>query len=291
MLVVIGIIVLAMTLAIPAIKSLTGSRSQEAAQNTLSAFINSVRTEAMGLQHVEGVMFFLDTTTDKVNCAAVMQAPGTIVGPGGLIYLDIVPDRDTFELPAGIRLWTMRDTPPPPPVGLTYNDPIKGAHFLGYSPNFTNPSNPTNNGYTYGTLTSSADYPALTNIPGGVILFDGFGRLLTTRYGLHLTNGTTILSGLGQLIYSGVPSARWSSLNLSDWPPATGPQVNAYLSSQIGLVLFDKDTFLNQASGSTQFQDNNDISGTIETAMEQWLDINTTPIFINRYDGSLMRAE
>src|SRR5579863_1809032 len=50
MLVVIGIMILAMTLAIPAIRSLTGDRSQAAAENTLSAFINSVRTEAMGLQ-------------------------------------------------------------------------------------------------------------------------------------------------------------------------------------------------------------------------------------------------
>src|SRR5579871_6175600 len=124
MMVVITVIVLAMTLAVPAIRSLTGSRSQEAAQNVLTTALGAARAEAMALQRVEGIMFFLDTSSDRIMCVEVMETPGQandnagnlpVPGP---VYLDMVPERDPLYLPTGIWLFTMKDRAPTTPTNL-----------------------------------------------------------------------------------------------------------------------------------------------------------------------------
>src|SRR5947209_4140701 len=75
MLVVISVIVLSMTLAVPAIRALTGSRSLDAAQNTMSSVMGFARSEAIALQRLEGIMFVYDSTTERIKCVAVMETP------------------------------------------------------------------------------------------------------------------------------------------------------------------------------------------------------------------------
>jgi prepilin-type N-terminal cleavage/methylation domain-containing protein len=280
MLVVVAIIVLGMTLAIPAIRSLTGSRSVEAAENSLSSFINFTRTEAIGLQQTEGVIFLLDTTTDRVKCAVVVatgvQSANDVPN---VTYLDLAPDHDPYFLPTGIRVWTMKDQPPPGPL---YADPFPGSHYLGFNPN---PNlGPTGYGYLL-----PAGAPQMASIPGGVILFDKTGRLISTRYGLRLNPS----SQLGQMIYPSINQSASSGINPADWPNQGTATSNLYLSSQIGLVLFDREAFVNQtgATSNQQFTDANDTGGNLQTDMENWLNTNTTAVFVNRYDGNLMRAE
>ena len=129
MIVVITIIVIAMTLAVPAIRSLTGSRSQEAAQNVLTTALGSVRAEAMALQRVEGIMFFLDTSSDRIQCVAVMETPNQPATDHlGVTYLDLVPDKDPISLPNGIWCWTMKDQAP---TGI--NGILPKYRYLGYN--------------------------------------------------------------------------------------------------------------------------------------------------------------
>ena len=68
LLIVIGLIVLVISLAVPAFKAMTGGRSIDAAQNQLSAVLGARRAEAIGLQKVRGVFFYLDPATERVTC-------------------------------------------------------------------------------------------------------------------------------------------------------------------------------------------------------------------------------
>ena len=52
---------------------------------------------------------------------------------------------------------------------------------------------------------------------------------------------------------------------------------NATVQSQFGLVLYDTEALANQ--------------GVTGTAEETWLDTNATPVLVNRYNGTLLRAE
>lgn len=272
MLIVISVIVLSMTLAVPAIRALTGSRSQDAAQNTLSSGMGFVRSEAVALQRVEGIMFFYDTLTDRIKCVAVMETPyQPNIDVAGVTYLDVVPDRDPLYLPTGVSLWTIRDGTP---FGAT--DPFNGARYLGY------------NAYFGAATNDPAALSAVSNFPGGVILFDSNGRLTVRRYGFRsaLTPGQAPPTPMGQMMYSGLPGADTQALQ--NWPSAAAPQY--YIASQIGFCLFDRESFATQVSSATTSPPyTNDPAAKV--TVDNWLDANTTPIFVNRYDGTLMRAE
>ena len=78
------------------------------------------------------------------------------------------------------------------------------------------------------------------------------------------------------------------------------PQMNSQpLSSQFGFVLFDREAF--KAQSFTDGDDTMDpavagygsvgASPPSEADEEAWLDKNSAPILINRYNGTLIRAE
>jgi type II secretory pathway pseudopilin PulG len=284
MMIVMGIIILAISLAIPAIRILTGSRSEQAAQNTVAAYVASARADAVGLQDVEGVLFYLDPATDRVTCVEVAQSIVPVSATpdvAGVVYLDLVAgahpgqSRDALPLPPGIRLMTIKDSIP---SNSTYTEPFAlnsiAPRYLGYN------------------IYPPAATP-MTRL-GGVILFDGNGRLYTGRYGFRFVNAGTA-TPLGALVFgTTVPTSNWPS-------SATTTQA---LFGQVAFAMFDRETFLNQHDASSPpnpFLDNNqDKSGTNNVnpadgpnAQQQdwWLDTNTTPILVNRHNGTLIRAE
>lgn len=291
MLVVMGIIVLALTLAIPTIRYLTGSKSEQTAQNTIAAMLERTRSDAIGLQQPEGVLFVLDQTTNRVTLLEVTQTANSY-DPPGVAYLDLVPDRDTLVLPPGIGAWTIKDTYVP----SGDNDPFGGAspntsgyRYLGYNADTTN----TNN-YTGLTVTDKA-------MIGGVILFDGQGNLLVTPYGFRFVN-TTVTPPQPTALAQALITFATTPTNPNPpgvanpppqlWPPSAGigTPPTLYLRSQLGFVLFDKESFENQQRliNSTNVEGNYS-SG--EPTLDPWLDTNTTPLLVNRYDGTLTRAE
>src|SRR4051794_31459798 len=73
-LIVIGLIVLMLGLAVPAFNLIRGSHSIEGAENQISAMISRARADALGLQTTCGVMFYIDTATNRVNVAEVVAA-------------------------------------------------------------------------------------------------------------------------------------------------------------------------------------------------------------------------
>jgi prepilin-type N-terminal cleavage/methylation domain-containing protein len=101
MLVVAGIIVLIVTLAVPALNSIMGNRSIDSAQNQLAAIIGRARQEAIGLQDYRGVILFQDSNTGRA-CAAEVYFPK----PGDNT-LDLAPAQDELLLPTGISFRTV----------------------------------------------------------------------------------------------------------------------------------------------------------------------------------------
>src|SRR5436305_737622 len=63
-LIVLGIIVLMLAIAVPALNIIRGNRSVDSAVNQVSALLGRARSEAIGLQITTGVMFFRDPRTD-----------------------------------------------------------------------------------------------------------------------------------------------------------------------------------------------------------------------------------
>lgn len=296
MLVVMGIIILAITMAIPTIRYLTGAKSEQSAENAVAAMLAAARADAIGSQQPEGVLFLIDEANDRVVMREVMQTiqPGD---PAGVTYLDLVPDRDSVPLPTGIRALTIKDNINPPPAlvttsGTTINtvDPFYGYRYLGFNNN-TNPS--------IGTYTGSV--PTDISLIGGVILFDGYGNLSTAQYGFRFSIGG-VMTALGNAIVT--PATGGTNAPPSGMPvlwPASGANPQPYLRAQLGLVLVDKETFQNQerllSPPPSTFDGNPETtmsSGTTdprEPVLDTWLDTNTTPILIDRYNGTLIRAE
>jgi hypothetical protein len=272
MLIVMAIIVLAITLAVPAIRLLTGSRSEQAAQNDIAAFVASARANAIGLQEPRGVLFYIDKTTDRVTLAQVMQSSFQAGPPSdptagvtaGIVYLDLAPNVDPLPLPPGVRVWTLMDQFAP---STAVSNPFPNYRYLGFDD------------VTY----TPAPAPMMDKAKfGGVILFDAQGRLLVTQYGFRFTdhiNGTATASALQGLAFIN------TSTTATNWGAAAASQ---YLRSQIGFVMFDRETFNQVQAGQTNLDGNNSAT---EPVVDPWIDTNATPILINRSNGTLTRAE
>jgi prepilin-type N-terminal cleavage/methylation domain-containing protein len=272
MLVVMGVIVIAIAMAVPAIRYMTGSKSEEAAQNAVAAMLARARSDAIALQQIQGVLFTIDAATDRVTMYQVVQSPLQPTDPTGIALLDLTPDRDPLQLPPGVRAWTILDpyyVPPHIPAFSNYR-------YLGFN-------NATGGAYTGNAKTDKA-------MLGGVILFDSQGDLLVAQYGFRFATGAvpTALAGILFSSTTNSPPALPGGAP-AVWPPTS----NLYLRSQLGLVLPDKDTFQNierQAGASGSF-DGNVNSNSGEIAIDQWLDQNTRPLLVNHFNGTLTTAE
>jgi hypothetical protein len=97
-LIVIGLIVLVITLAIPALSVISGGRSVDAAQNQIAAALARARQDAMALQEPRGIMFFPDVNTGRTALAEVYFNEFR----NNLYRLELLPDREEMELPVGV---------------------------------------------------------------------------------------------------------------------------------------------------------------------------------------------
>lgn len=258
LLVVIGIIVMFIALAIPALNVLSGSRSIAVGENNLSAALVRAREEAIGLQQIRGLLFTLDPGSDRVVATVVQTtaAPPAPYSPplANMIWLDTVPNRDHLSLPAGIRLQTSFDS-----AGGT-------ERYMGY------------NSVGFGDLPTKL---------GGVILFDGEGRLIARRYGFRtLRNAGQTTSGFADLFFTVGQQQNPTTLSDPYIPTMNNPAGNGGIppNSQLAVVLIDNKTFIDAGFVDADGQPN-------ETQKEQWIDSNSTPFLINRFTGVLIRGE
>jgi len=131
-----------------------------------------------------------------------------------------------------------------------------------------------------------------------VILFDSHGQLVSRSYGFRIAYSLTPTgwSEMGKLIMlnsSGNPAA------LGFVPGQPGP--NPPPQSAFGLVVFNAEAFKSQdfTDSDTQIGGagfDNKLNATLpgygpEAAEETWIDQNSVPLIVNRYNGTLIRGE
>ncbi len=270
MLIVIAIIVLMLALALPAFNVLTGSSSTEGATNQISAFLGQARAEAIGVQEIRGVMFFIDPRTDRVNMAMVRDS-GYDAG-NNVTYLDLVPDRDFVALPSGVMAQTTLN------AATAASRTVDG--YMGF-----NDKAATTASNVSGGLTVVVRY-------GGVILFDSSGKLVSIRYGFRCSQSVVSATGTMTLVASLLSQGNINNLGNGS---ATDFAVPGVVSSQIGFALFQREGF--GSAGYTLGDSQVDSSvGAYVTAgneglEETWIDSNAVVSLVNRYNGTLIKAE
>lgn len=256
LLVVMGIIIIFIALAIPALNVMNGSRSIAAGENNLSAVLVRAREEAIGLQQVRGLVFTLDPGSDRVVATLVQSTdppPAPYTFPvANMVWLDTVPGRDRLSLPPGIRLQTCFDGP-----GGT-------ERYMGF------------NTVPFGDLPTKL---------GGVILFDGEGRLIVRPYGFRLLRNAKLpsqtSSGFADLFSQNGGTSTGSN---DPYIPPMYTGAGLAPDSQLALVLIDNKPYVDAGFVDADGQSN-------ETQKEQWIDSNSTPLLINRFTGILIRGE
>ena len=97
LLVVVAIIAVIVTMAVPAFNLIRGTRSVDSAQNQLNAIIGRAREEAVGMQDYRGVLLFQDP-----NNARTVAAEVYFPDPNNPTVLGLVPNREETLLPIGI---------------------------------------------------------------------------------------------------------------------------------------------------------------------------------------------
>jgi Tfp pilus assembly protein FimT len=296
MLVVISIIILLIAVAVPSIRALTGSSSTSVARNELSSLITHAREEAVAIQDIRGVLFLVDSANDRVTGVIVKPASlqDTAFQQGNGVLLDVVSGGDSLTMPAGIRIQTVFN-------GLSYlkntATPQADDRYLG----FNSPAN------------------GATMTVGGCILFDGFGRLITRPYGIQMNGipdlvttspatNLAILLGLGNGSGSynttvngyGSGSVKSSAYIIGQSGNSLNTTTAQLPLSQLGLVIFDNDTFKSlgfgdqdAVPGNPSVSYNSPPAGQTqnESDEETWIDKNSTPVMINRFTGTLIRGE
>lgn len=254
-LIVISLIVLILAMAMPAFNFITGGRSEDAATNQISAMLARARTEAVGLQEKRGVMFYLDPATDREMMVIVKEAvPVGAVNPNVGVWLD-AEDADHLPLPKGIGIQAANDA----------GSSAVADRYIGFN-------------VRTGT----------TVAVGSVILFDGSGRLVSTRCGLSMQKISDSPLGV-QTITPSAMSVLLAPTTAGLVPnyPSTTLALNAIPLSSFGFVLFDRSVFLEKKDQG--FGDDDPAVG--DSAEENWIDQNATAVLINRYNGTLVKSE
>jgi len=308
-LIVIGIIVLLIAIALPAFNAISGSRSVDAAANTVSAFIGRARLEAIGLQETRGVMFFIDPVSQESKIA-IVKAVSRPAGTGSVtpvvladayvssvdLYLDLADDKDLLTIPSGVGIQFVDDCN----FTTGANPQRRDDGFLGFNSNYyegvSDVATPKK-----GTTLLKVQY-------GGVILFDSQGKIIVTSYAFKTravdeVNVAFYPTAMGRRLFTVTNTdaeertARATFLNVAHvvpWQTQVNPAAPARpVRSQVGFVLYDKSAFESQqfTTDDPQLADRVYITDPTEPGEETWLDENSTFYLVNRYNGTLVKGE
>lgn len=292
-LVVVAIIVLMIGMAVPLFNTLTGSRSEESAENQVAAMLNTARTEAMALQVPGGVLFYVDPVTTRVNAALVREVRTDVMDDPSAIDADVeiildLMDREPVMLPPGIAMQMIDNAEYPTGVAKPTPEQYTDDRYVGFE-RISVPSTPE------------------SILVGGVILFDGRGQLIARRYAFprasQVTEGAsppkTARTAAAQLFYPNA-DAGFLDKSLSQDPVLIQRQRGSSLPaweknmaprSGYGLVLFNREAFLGAGNDEADPQFDGGTYDTAEKDEEKWIDGNSVPLIVNRYNGTLIRGE
>jgi prepilin-type N-terminal cleavage/methylation domain-containing protein len=315
LMIVIGIIVLFVTLALPAFNLISGSRSIGGAENIVAALVGRARAEAIGNDTNRGVAFYLDVATNRYY-AAIVAAPtfsewNNATTYSQYQYVTVTPTAVTAPatVPPPIRYFVAMYNAA---ANVGQNPTIATTFWTECDPYVLDAAADTdivalpygvgaeviNNSSMSSTGRASSGYLSM-----GVLLFGPSGGLSLSRVSLAQSGKIGAAANFNQNIpyyvappYSGLLTASTIAGN----PNTPNQQKGLPLTGAIGLVLFDKQSFDGQGYGG---QISSSLSNTssyppaptayssTDSAIDGWLDTNATPLLINRYNGTLIRSE
>jgi prepilin-type N-terminal cleavage/methylation domain-containing protein len=308
MLVVMGIITLFIALAVPAVRTLMGTTSISMTRNNISALLVRAREEAIAVQDVRGILFYCDKTTNRLIGVLVMRA--AMQDPNiNVVLLDTVPNKESMALPPGVRMQMIINGVQPATSAAG-----NGDRYLGF--------NPVTGSFPVVSLGGAILFDG-----NGKLLSQPYGfqmsKPATTVGGKPVASNLCTMLGLD---YSTMPTYTMApnvgtAQNITIFSyelipgyypqPSMNPQPKPTVLSQVGIILFDYDAFksLGFTDQDADIQspppkmtstyatpwpilttgDGDSIHS--EKDEETWLDTNSTPLMVNRFDGSLIRAE
>jgi prepilin-type N-terminal cleavage/methylation domain-containing protein len=332
-LVVLTIIIIIATAAMPAIRFITGSRSVESTQNIVGGMLGQARTSAVVNHEVRGVFFFLDPVTDRTTMALVRQDGENSPNPDLDAYKGWTDGKDwgapqtinyykadptlglpsfanaltTYSLP--LQRFTIPGNPPPAKPTLQMFKCIKDTGASALATNAPKPTAPPGNQYwgnaipLYLEIVDNTDFQLLPKGVGVQLMNDQKGTGSNDRYlrtGVILFTGTGEFTSVNYDVKASSKLGRSIGLGGADLDGATNPpKPNSPYYSQFGLVLYDRETMKAVAKSSEgDWMTRNVLSGmnnpgtlADEQNEEIWLDTNSLPLLVNRYNGTLIKGE
>lgn len=273
--VAIAIFVILLAMAVPVFRTITGSRSIASATNVVSAKLNRIRMEAVGLQQYRAAMFYLDQNTGRVGIVTLkyLDESGPIPIPTiakamfGVIadkWFDLAADTETVLLPVGVGMETVIGNAP------------GGNRYIGF-----------NDIADFG----AGKYYTTANRAGGIVVFDPSGRLFTGIPGIVWWNSLAgAKTDLGAFLFD---------TNYVPGGPLAEPSGSSMFYPTLALCLFESDPYLQLPVGfrldgkplRDGFEDDYHNPMSTEATREDWLNYNSMQFFINRYNGTLIKGE
>ena len=311
-----GIIVLMISMALPVFRAITGSRSEEGTTNLIAAQLGRARADAVGLHRPAGVAFVYNAAKQTTYMAEVQfrdcqyWSPGVPYVRGNYVKVAATPAVgspaiDYFYLALGASTGSPPPSPSPPSTPPSNGiwqcisgPPLDIAADTDLVPLPTGVGVQTVCNCTYsGGVRTSDGYLSV-----GAILFDVHGRVTGQPYEMDdINNNTATLLNKAGFAGKAFPNVYvYAPLNTSAGSGASAPG-RWGVESQYGLVVYQRAAY--DAQGFT-YADPLYTTGTASTppadyvsaspsqqAAEQWLDINATPLLIDRYTGELVRTQ
>jgi prepilin-type N-terminal cleavage/methylation domain-containing protein len=304
-LVVVVIILLMLGMAVPVLHVITGSQSEAGATNMIASMLGRARTDAIGLQKPIGVAFIYNPST-QVQTMAEVEFPNCPQFTYGTPVVNGSYAQRTSGALSYYWQWNGQNTSTPTQPGTAYpaslNKNVGNWYPVGGPPlemRVDTDLQPLPAGVAVQTVSNCSYNNGVRATDGylsiGVILFDGKGRLTSLPYGICANSRLAIASGL---------NAAYPAVSNVGIYNASNQLVQYGVNSQFGLVVFQRNAFASQgfpqvdptylyptAQLASYYTQQVDGSSQTKAQEDNWLDQNSTPLLINRYTGTLIRAE
>jgi len=300
-LVVIVIILLMLGMAVPVLHVITGSQSEAGAANMIAAMLSRARTDAIGLQKPIGVAFIYNPNTNAQYMAEV-EFPNCPEWTAGTPTANGSAVKRTSSTGLAYYFVSNQNNPGVITTAPGFGQQSYGVWQVSYGPPIEMRTDtdlqPLPAGIAVQTICncSYSNGQRLTDgyLTVGVILFDGLGRLTSQPYGFAGSSQLAISSGLNQAYPAVTNVGIFNSV---------GNLIQFGVPSQFGLVVYQRNDFVSQGfptndptyfystAQASSYYNSSPTGGPTQAQEESWLDQNSTPLLINRYTGTLIRAE
>lgn len=260
LLVVMGLIIILITIAIPTFSALRGNNSIENALNVVSASLTRARSEAIGLQRPFGIAFYREAASGRYAMTLVEIKSVSIWTP---------------NTPYNVGDWVKTGTSPSYSYYICETAHTSGGTFdaSNWRTIHTTTNGFLNNGYSPVERVEGSERLLLpVGIAAAAVNLDASSP--TTAYS---DTGIIFFDENGMLTSRQVVIAKESDLYRQVEPNATGP--GTLSASQIGLILFEDERFKSETDGQTVVQ------------KQTWIADNGTPVLVNRYNGTVVKGE